>query len=64
VVAELDYAINKDITLAGSIEYDRQWSNFAANNYTNVTVLAAITFGHKYDLPPKKKQTTEWRKIP
>ncbi len=64
LVAELDYNINDDVALGWSVEFDRQRSNVAANNFTNVIFLASISFGHTYDLPPKKKRTTEWRKIP
>ena len=61
-LVELDYSLNNDVTLGGSIEYDRQWSNFAASNFTNVTFLVSVTFGHRYDLLPKE-QTAAVRRI-
>ena len=59
---ELDYSLNKDVTLGASIEFDRQWSNRATSNFTNVIFLVSATFGHRYDLLPKE-QTVALRRM-
>ena len=55
VLGELDYSLSADVTLGGSVEYDRQWSNRTGNDFTNWLFLASVTFGHTYDLLPKKQ---------
>jgi hypothetical protein len=61
-LVELDYGLNNDVTLGASIEYDRQWSNRATSNFTNVIFLVSATFGHRYDLLPRE-QTVAVRRM-
>jgi hypothetical protein len=55
VLSELNYAVTDEVTLTGSMEYDRRWSNRMGLDYTNWLFLAAVTFGTTYDLLPKSR---------
>ena len=49
-VAAITYKLNGDVSLVGSLEYDRRWSNRAGNDFTDVIFLASVNFGHNYPL--------------
>jgi len=52
IVGAITYKLNKDVSLSGSIEYDRRWSNRAGNNYEDLVFLASVNFAHAYDFHP------------
>lgn len=54
LLGELNYSLSRDVSLGGSVEYDRRWSNRAGSDFTNWIFLASVTFGHTYDLLPRK----------
>jgi hypothetical protein len=54
LVGAVSYKINDDLSVGGSVEYDRRSSNVAAANYENWIFLASVTYGHTFSLsnPP------------
>jgi hypothetical protein len=50
ILGGLTYNISDDLSLTASVEYDRQWSNVAGNNFANTIFLLSADFGHTYEL--------------
>lgn len=51
LLSELTYRIDDNVSLTGSMTYDRRWSNRIGLDYTNWLFLASVNFGKRYNLP-------------